>query len=73
MKTLREWRMAKLLSIDDLAERAGVSNKTIVQIEYGRQLPRFRTMRRISDALNVEPDEIEEFATSLGELKKDVA
>ncbi len=62
MPTLRELRYQRLLSLDDLAEKAGVSNKTIVQIEHGRQAPKLRTIRRISDALGVDPNEIEEFA-----------
>jgi transcriptional regulator with XRE-family HTH domain len=73
MKTLREWRAARLLSIDRLAAKAGMSNKTIVQIEHGRQLPTFRTIQRLSEALGVDPAEVEEFAAALGERSKDAA
>ena len=73
MRTLREWRVQRLLSIDALASKAGVSNKTIVQIENSRQLPTFRTMQRISAALGVEPGEIAEFAAALAERGKDAA
>ena len=62
MKSLREWRMERLWSIQDLAREAGVSNKTIVQLEHHRQKPTFRTMRRISEALGIAAGEIEEFA-----------
>jgi transcriptional regulator with XRE-family HTH domain len=61
MKSLREWRAEKLMTIRDLAARANVANQTIVQIEHGRISPRLRTMRRLSEALEVEPAEISEF------------
>ncbi|MDP9365038.1 MAG: helix-turn-helix domain-containing protein [Chloroflexota bacterium] len=65
MRTLREWRAARLLSSKALAERAGVSNKTVVDLEHRRHLPTFRTMGRISAALGVEPGEVEEFAAAI--------
>lgn len=61
MKSLREWRAEKLLTIRDLAARANVANQTIVQIEHGRISPRLRTMRRLSEALDVDPADITEF------------
>jgi transcriptional regulator with XRE-family HTH domain len=70
MKSLREWRAERLLSADALAAKAGVSNKTIVQLEHGRQLPTFRTIRRISDALGVPPSEITEFNRAIAERGK---
>ena len=73
MRTLREWRALRLLSTRALAEKAGTSNKTIVQIENGRQLPTFRTIQRLSAALGVEPTEVEEFAAAIGERGKDAA
>ncbi len=64
--TLREWRTARLLSLDDLAAKAGVSNKTLVQIEHGRQQPRHRTMRRLCAALGIDdPRHVVEFAAAL--------
>ncbi len=73
MRTLREHRTARLLSQSELAEKAGVSNKTVVQLEYGRQVPTFRTMRLISQALGVTPGEVTEFAAALEERGKDAA
>ncbi len=61
MRTLREWRAARLLTIRDLAAKANVANQTIVQIEHGRISPRLSTMRRLSEALDVGPAEISEF------------
>ena len=49
------------MTIRDLAAKANVANQTIVQIEHGRISPRLRTMRRLSEALEVDPGEITEF------------
>ncbi len=65
MKTLRAWRAERLLGSKALAATAGVSNKTIIDIEHGRQLPRFRTIQRLRAALGVEPREVEEFARAI--------
>ena len=73
MKTLREWRAVRLESSKTLAAKAGVSNKTILEIENGRNLPMFRTIRRLSEALGVDPEEIEEFASAIAERGKDAA
>ena len=73
MKPLREWRAARLMSSKTLAAAAGVSNKTVIQIELGRQLPTFRTIQRITAALGVDPSEVEEFAAAIGERGKDAA
>lgn len=73
MKPLREWRAERLLSVRALALAAGVSTKTIVQLEAGRQLPTFRTMQRLTAALDVSAGEVEEFAAAVGERGKDAA
>jgi DNA-binding XRE family transcriptional regulator len=73
MKTLREWRAERLESSKTLATKAGVSNKTILEIENGRNLPTFRTMRRLSEALGVQPADVEEFAAAIEERGKDAA
>ena len=67
MKTLREWRAERLLGVKALALKSGVSNKTIVQIEHGRQVANFRTIRRLCDALAVEPGEVTEFAAAIAQ------
>lgn len=69
MRSLREHRHAAFISIEDLAAKAQVSTKTIVDTELGRTQPKFRTIRKISDALGIEPSEIEEFA-AVGEMVK---
>jgi DNA-binding XRE family transcriptional regulator len=71
--SLREWRARRLLSLDGLADKAGVSNKTIVQIEYGRLTPRVGTVRSLCDALNVEPEQVAEFVDAMEKWVKDAA
>lgn len=65
MKSLQQWRVSRLLGVKALAAKAGVSNKTIVEIEHGRQIARFRTIQRLSAALDVEPREVTEFARAM--------
>lgn len=67
MTTLRECRRRKLLSIADLATAAGVSTRTIVDLEHGRTVPRLLTMRKLSAALDVAPEEVEEFRRAIAE------
>lgn len=67
MPTLREARVAQLMSQRELAAKAGVALKTIVDIELGRVSPRFATMRRLCAALGKEPTEIEEFREAIEE------
>ena len=65
MRPLREIRRTAFMSIADLAERSGVSTKTIVEIELGRSLPRFRTIKKLSAALGVPPGEVAEFVATI--------
>jgi DNA-binding XRE family transcriptional regulator len=65
MKTLKQHRRERALSIRDLAEKAGVSHQTIVSGEAGKPL-RLISMRRIAEALGVRPMEVREFAGVLG-------
>ena len=75
MKSLREHRHAQFISIEDLARRAQVSTKTIVDTELGRTRPKFRTIRKISEALGVPPAEVAEFAAVIapGDTEKAAA
>ena len=47
MKTLREWRTEKLKSVRELAALAGVTHKTLIDLEHGRRRPTYDTMRRL--------------------------
>ena len=53
---LRELRRAKLVSQRELAKMAGVSQKTIVDIETGKTHPHPSTLRKIAVALKVQPE-----------------
>ena len=67
MPTLRAIRLSQALSQRDLAQKAGVAPKTIVDLELGRQEPRLRTIRRLAEALGVEPNDVDEFRRAIGE------
>lgn len=67
MPTLREVRRGKLISIEGLSEMTGVSTKTIVQVELGRSTPRLSTIKRLSEALEVEPGKVQEFAAAIAD------
>jgi transcriptional regulator with XRE-family HTH domain len=64
-KTLRAWRTERLMSTRRLADLAGSSNKTIVQLENGRQTATFATIEKLSRALNVTPRDVIEFARAI--------
>ncbi len=57
---LRRLRKEAALSIRELSERSGVSADTIVKLEHGRRAAQPRTLRRLSEALGVEPKELME-------------
>ena len=52
---LKEARTRRLLTQEELADRAGVSPSTIVNIERDQTAPHFRTIRELAKALDVEP------------------
>ena len=59
MKTLKELREGQFLSQMDLAQKSGIGRDTINRLEKGRQKPTFRTIRKLANALGVEPGEID--------------
>jgi DNA-binding XRE family transcriptional regulator len=67
MRSLRDLRLSKMLSQRDLAQEAGVTQKTIVDLELGRVEPHLKTMRKLAAALGVEPLEIDEFQKAIEE------
>jgi transcriptional regulator with XRE-family HTH domain len=52
---LKEARTRRLLTQDELAERAEVSQSTIANIERNNAEPHFRTIRKLAKALDVDP------------------
>jgi transcriptional regulator with XRE-family HTH domain len=55
---LKTIRTRRLLTQEELAERAGVSAATVVNVERNKQEPHFRTIRKLAKALNVDPTEL---------------
>ena len=54
---LRQVRERKLMTIRELAAAAGISTNTVVRLERG--LPaEFRTVRKLAEALRVEPQDL---------------
>jgi transcriptional regulator with XRE-family HTH domain len=58
VERLKELRREKVLSLRELEERSGVSYNTIWRIEAGRQGAQQRTIRKLAEALGVEPSEL---------------
>ena len=58
MKKLKYLRENSFLSQIDLAKKAGISATTVCRLEKGKEKPRFVTIRKLAEALGVEPGEI---------------
>jgi transcriptional regulator with XRE-family HTH domain len=58
VQRLKELRRERVLSLRELEERSGVSYNTIWRIEDGRQGAHPRTVRKLAEALGVEPSEL---------------
>jgi transcriptional regulator with XRE-family HTH domain len=52
---LRDWRRARGLSQRALAERVGISPRTLALYERGARFPDDRTLHALADALNISP------------------
>jgi len=65
MTTLREARLQALLSMRQLARKAGISPTTIYLLESGQRSPQLLTIYKLISALGVSPEEIEEFRRAL--------
>lgn len=55
---LRDLRKRALLTQEELAERSGVGVTTIIRIERNQVEPQGRTIRKLAEALDVEPSEL---------------
>jgi transcriptional regulator with XRE-family HTH domain len=69
--TLKETRMARLMTVRELAEKAKVAPSTVHLTETGRTVPRFTVIKRLSAALDVEPATIVEFAVAMRVVDKE--
>ena len=63
---LAQHRRLKLMSQQELADASGVAKTTLVNIELGRVRPHLRSVKRLSEALGVQPADVDEFRSSLG-------
>jgi XRE family transcriptional regulator, regulator of sulfur utilization len=55
---LRQLRVERALSLRALGERSGVAFATINNLENGNRPARLATIRKLADALDVEPKEL---------------
>ena len=55
---LRQLRVERALSLRALAERSGVAFDTINKLELGHRPARLVTIRKLAEALGVEPKEL---------------
>lgn len=57
-KRVKDLRIKKGLSQEELADKTGLSLRTIQRIEHGESVPRGDTLKRLSIALQVTPDDL---------------
>lgn len=57
-KTLREWRIERGKTQQQLANEAGVSLSTVTDAESGRKTPQLRNAEKLAKALGVELGDI---------------
>jgi len=55
---LKELRRRKVLTLEELAQKAGVGRNTIWRLEHGVMGAQPRTIRKLAKALNVEPEQL---------------
>ena len=55
---LRQLRKQSLMTQEELAERSGVAVSTIIRIERNQVEPHGSTIRKLAEALEVEPQEL---------------
>jgi transcriptional regulator with XRE-family HTH domain len=53
---LRRLRLARTLTMRELADRSGVNHAAISQIERGKRAPHPSTIRKLATALEVDPE-----------------
>jgi transcriptional regulator with XRE-family HTH domain len=67
---LREIRARKLVTVKELSEKSGVSETNIYRLEQRKWLPTLTTIRKLSQALEVEAEGVEEFETAIDRTAK---
>ena len=55
---LREVRVRRFVTQEELAARTGMSRATLSRLEGGLQRPRISTVRKLAEALGVAPEDL---------------
>jgi transcriptional regulator with XRE-family HTH domain len=55
---LRELRRRRVLTLEELAQKAGVGRNTVWRLEHGMMGAQPRTIRKLAKALDVEHEEL---------------
>jgi transcriptional regulator with XRE-family HTH domain len=55
---LRDLRRRRVLTLEELAQKAGVGRNTVWRLEHGVMGAQPRTIRKLARALGVEPEEL---------------
>ena len=55
---LRELRKRRVLTMEELAEKANVGRNTLHRLEHGKAGAHPRTIRKLAKALGVKPEEL---------------
>ena len=58
VERLKELRRRRVLTLEELAEKAGVGRNTVWRLEHGVMGAQPRTVRKLARALGVEPEEL---------------
>ena len=67
---IKELRMSRKMSQDQLAEKAGISSKYLSRIEMGQHFPSIDILTKLANALNVELRDFFEFAHEAKNLRE---
>jgi transcriptional regulator with XRE-family HTH domain len=57
-RSIREQRVKRFMTQEQLARTAGISLRQVVRIEKNEVEPRFSTILKLAEALGVEPSEL---------------
>jgi transcriptional regulator with XRE-family HTH domain len=58
LPSLKRIREAHFLTQDELAQRSGLHRVTLARLEAGRAVARFGTLRKLAQALDVQPQDL---------------
>jgi transcriptional regulator with XRE-family HTH domain len=58
LPNLRQIRLSRYLTQKELAAKSGLSRVAVARLEAGAESARFSTLRKLAEALGVEPGEL---------------